>query len=143
MTDYEKYEADVALIKKQNEQYLNEFKVFLKSKGFVDKTIRKHVNNVDFYINTYLCYYEPQNMKCGCHCLSGFLGDWFIRKAMWSSCETIKANCGSIKKFYKLMLDKGYIELDDYAMLEFTIKEEKELWLAAMYDYDNFREVSF
>ncbi|MGX8833614.1 hypothetical protein ACWG0P_05310 [Amedibacillus sp. YH-ame6] len=136
------YEAAVTLIKKQNEQYLKEFKAFLKSKDFVDKTVCKHVDNVDFYINDYLCYYEPQNMSCGCHCLSGFLGDWFIRKAMWSSCEAIKSNCASLKKFYKLMLDKGYIALDDYAMLEFTIQEEKESWLAAMDKYVNLCEES-
>lgn len=133
--NYEEYEKAVEKITKVNEQYLILFQEYLLEKGLKDKTIRNHLNNVSFYINDYLNYYDPQEMVRGCYDISGFLGDWFIRKAMWSSRESIKSTAASIKKFYKCMLEKGHVSKADYQYLVETIKEKMPDWLENMDDY--------
>jgi hypothetical protein len=65
----------------------------------------------------------------GCYQLDGFLGDWFIRKAMWSTPATIKQNITSFKKFYRCMLEKEFIKKEDYEQLIDDIKNEGEEWL--------------
>ena len=114
MNDYEK---KVEKINNENNIYLENFRKWLKNQKLSHKTISHHVNNVDFYINDYLCYYEPQSFKAGYNSIDGFLGDWFIRKAMWSSCANIKSSAASIKKFYWFMLEEGKIFKEDYDCL--------------------------
>lgn len=136
MENFETYEKEVERIKKQNEEYLNAFSKYLEAEGFVDKTIRKHIFNVSFYIDDYLNYYDAQEMDQGCYQISSFFDNWFIRKAMWSSEANIKASCASIKKFYKFMLENEKITILDYKILCETIKAEKASWLKAMRDYE-------
>jgi len=47
---------------------------WLIQKGLVPKTIRKHLNNANLYINNYLNYYEASTMKDDVHSVYGFLG---------------------------------------------------------------------
>jgi len=133
--DYEQFEAQVEEIEKSNRKHLATFETWLKAKGLTDKTINNHINNVDFYINFYLNYYEPQDIRYGCYSIGGFLGSFFIRKALWSSCAQIKSNAASIKKFYACMLENGVVEKDDYANLCQDIKEDMDEWLEAMLTY--------
>jgi hypothetical protein len=130
--DYHEYESAVKEIEKTNRGHIAVFKTWLKEKGLSDKTINNHANNIDFYINHYLNYYDAQDAKAGCYCIDGFLGDFFIRKAMWSSIPQIKSNAASIKKFYACMLEQGVVDNDDYAYLTKDIKDGMNDWLAAM-----------
>ena len=119
-----------------NENHLTGFEEWLKNKGLSPKTINTHVSNVDFYINTYLCYYDSYDVKEGAGRIDGFLGSWFIRKALWSSCAHIKSNAVGIKKFYAYLLEKNVVEQDDYDDLCETIKECMPDWLDKMRRYD-------
>ena len=134
--DYDQYEARVKEIEETNNGHLSTFKIWLKAKGLADKTINSHINNVDFYINQYLNYYDAQEVQAGCYCISGFLGDFFIRKAMWSSCPQIKSNAASIKKFFACMLENGVVGKDDYDNLCEDIKEDMDEWLEDMRSYE-------
>lgn len=67
----------------------------------------------------------------------GFLGDFFIRKAMWSTPVTIKSTAASIKKFYKSMLDHGHVDKESYLILCDDIKENMSDWQAECEDYNN------
>ena len=87
---------------------------------------------MDFYINHYLNYYAPHDVKAGCYSIDGFLGNFFIRKALWSSCTQIKSTAASIKKFYACMLEQGIVKKEDYAYLCEDIKEGMEEWLETM-----------
>ena len=59
-----------------------------------------------------------------------FLGDWFIRKAMWSSPAYVKSNATSLKKFYGWMLETTpSIKKKDYQMVCFIMKEELPFWM--------------
>ena len=134
--DYETYEKERDAIRKVNGLHLQGFEKWLKNNGLSEKTIVRHVSNVDFYINEFLCYYDAQDVREGCYSVSGFLGDWFIRKAMWSSCSGIKSNAASFKKFYAYLLTVNGIEQKDYNVLCSTIKEDLPEWLGEMRRYD-------
>ena len=49
-------------------------------KGLVKKTIRKHLSNVDLYINDYLNYYDITKVEDGMSSVHSFLDGWFIEK---------------------------------------------------------------
>lgn len=129
------YELETQKIVKCNEKYLKMFKDDLKKQGLTEKTIVNHLDNVYFYLNEYLAYYEFKSMEDGCRAISMYLGDFFIRKCMWSSVANIKSTAASIKKFYTYMLNEGFINDEDYAYLINTIKDEKALWIQAYNQY--------
>ncbi|MCO8297448.1 recombinase [Tetragenococcus halophilus] len=136
MEEYENYEAEAEKIREHNEQLLEEFQQWLIDKKLSVKTVNKHTDNIDFYINMFLLYYEPWEAKEGVPLVGNFLGDWFIRKAMWSSIAQIKENIASLKKFYTFMYERGDIDKDTLVYLKETIKEDKDEWISNMMDYD-------
>jgi len=137
MDSYEQYEQDCKKIRKDNEKILNEFENWLSDKKLSPKTIAKHYNNVDFYINTFLLHEEAIEAADGVYDINYFLGYWFIRKAMWSSKSSIKSNATSIKKFYEFMLEKGNINEEAYIELKEEIKNNMQSWLDTMERYDD------
>lgn len=135
--DYEEYER----VKKESEPYLEVFEVSLDEAWLSDKTIRRHVTNIDFYLNVYLLRYDVHRMPEGTALVSSFLGDWFIRKCMRSSPSSIKQYIASLKKFYKCMLAVGKVSANDYACLLETIKEEKDDWIEECVAFDSGEHV--
>jgi len=131
------YDEKVKEIRKQNDLYLEKFVEWLNNKGLSPKTIRNHVGNAEFYINDYLNYYDPTEMSDGCYHLDGYLGDWFIRKCMWSTGSSVKSNAASIKKFYLCMSELGYIEKNDYNYLCDEIKECLDEWVDSVESYNS------
>jgi hypothetical protein len=125
----------------RNEKLLDEFKKWLKAKGLTDKTVEKHFENIDFYINEYLTYYGVQGPEEDIYEINAFLGDWFIRKAMWASKTAIKDYCAGFKKFYKFMEENGRITEEDYKGICDMIKENKSDWLAGLESYDDFDDI--
>jgi site-specific recombinase XerD len=134
--DYETYEKERDAIREINELHLTGFEKWLRSSGLSKKTIEKHISNIDFYINEFLCYYDAEDVQQGCYRVGQFLGDWFIRKAMWASSSGIKSNAASFKKFYAYLLAVNVIEPRDYVILCETIKNELTDWLCAIQRYD-------
>ncbi len=130
--EYKKYERACAKVKENNAKLLALFEQWLSAKGLGKKSIKEHVLNADFYINTFLLYEEAIPANDGAWRISSFLGDWFIRKALWSSRTSIKENAASLKKFYTFMLEKGEIDADDLQELKEAIKEEMDEWLEAV-----------
>ena len=124
--DYEEYEAKCKEIREANTSYLKLFERDIKQLS--PKTVRKHLDNVDFYINEYLLREDALSMKEGISEINGYLGYYFISHCMWSTPAAIKSTAASIKKFYKCMLDHGFIEKAEYDDLCFTIKENMEYW---------------
>ena len=137
--DYQEYEKECAAIREINEFHLSGFKKWLINSGLSEKTVERHVSNVKFYINDYLCYYDSQEVQHGCYCVDQFLGDWFIRKAP-SSRTGIKSFAASFKKFYAFMLAVNVIEQKDFDALCRDIKVGLPEWLDAMKRYDDMME---
>lgn len=136
MEEYEKFAANRKKIRKENEKVLERFQQWLVDKGLSNKTIHRHVDNVDFYINEFLLYDDFEKPEEGVYNVDMFLGYWFIRKAM-ASVSQIKQNITSLKKFYKFMYEKGAISKEALDDMLFTIKEEKSEWFATVARYDD------
>ncbi len=98
---YEEYEEKCREIREQNEKLLKLFENDMASLS--PKTVQKHLDNVDFYINTYLLREEALTMEADVMWLDSFLGEFFIRKCVWSTPGTIKSTAASIKKFYPFL----------------------------------------
>lgn len=130
MMSYEEYEFECQKQRQRNEKFLEIFEKDLLSAGLNVNTVRKHLFNVDFYINTYLLREEPLDMERGCIKIDMFLGYYFIHKCMWSTPGNIKTTAASIKKFYKCMFAHGYNEKNDYKFLCSEIKEGMSEWQA-------------
>lgn len=134
--DREECEKKWNAVREENNRYLDLFADSIK--GLSPKTVRTHMSNVDFYINEFLLRQGALGMAAGVEYIDSFLGDFFIRKCLWSTPTTIRSTAASIKKFYKCMLAHGFIAKGDYDRLCFVIKEEMDVWLeeCATYNVD-------
>ncbi|MGX8850514.1 hypothetical protein [Amedibacillus sp. YH-ame10] len=123
------FDAQVEKMQKQNKQYIDVFEEYLKIQNLSEKTIRQHIEHIDFYINEFLCHYEPKEMCVGCYELSAFFSPFGIGKDVCTSEYNVNLYSASIKKFYKLMCEKGFIKAEDYQHLLKSMKIEKECWI--------------
>lgn len=138
MTKLDEREKQLKENTKRNEDYIKMFEKSLEEKQLTAKTIRKHVSNIDFYLNDYLTYYdEIIKMEDGTQYTRSFLGDWFIRKAMWASKSSIKEMASSLKKFYEYMSALGFVKISDYQEMCYEIKDNMDRYLENLEDYDN------
>lgn len=110
----ENYEIKLEQNKKRNEKYLKEFESWLNNKWLVKKTIRKHLSNTELYLDSFLTYYDITKMEDGINEIDTFFSDWFIRKCMCSSKNSIKETAASIKKFYQCVSEHNYVSKEDY-----------------------------
>lgn len=135
--DIEEYEKQLKEIKEKNKHYLKEFEKYLKDQNLSDKTINNHLNNMQFYLDEYLNYYEPTPMEEGIYDAGLYLSDWFIRKCLWSSKNSIKETAASIKKFYKCMAELGHVDKKEYEELADEIKENMPVYLENLESYED------
>ena len=126
--DYDQYLEECKKIKERNYLLLDLFKDDLIQSGLKDKTISRHLSNVEFYINEFLLYRDAYPMEEGLYVLDDYLGDFYIRKCLWSTPGNIKSTAASIKKFYKSMLVHGEIDKEGYHDLCSLIKDSMEVW---------------
>ena len=116
----------------RNQKFIKEFECWLKKQNLAAKTIRKHINNVDLFLNDYLPYYEGETMEEGVSSVYTFL---------WSSKTSIKETAASIKKFYKCMNELGYIDKEKYNFVNFAIKENMDDFFASLEEYENGEDI--
>lgn len=134
MDDFEKR---VEENEKRNDKYLKMFETYLKKKKLTDKTIRKHISNVDFYLNYYLVYYDVVKMEDGISNVFEFFDDWFIRKSTWASSTSIRENAASLKKFYGYMKECNLVSDEDYSRLCEILKYNMEDFLNSLEEYES------
>lgn len=123
--------------KKKNKKFMKEFEEYLKEKNLKDKTIKKHLSNVDLFINDYLNYYDIETPEEGINSVYSFLSGWFIEKCMWATVYTTKETAASIKKFYAYMSEKGYVKKEDYKELCEELKDNMDEILDTLEAFDN------
>lgn len=126
--DYEQYFKICQSTQETNDLLLELFEKDLVKSGLKEKTINRHLSNVDFFLNEFLVRAGALPMEEGISMLDEYLGNFFIRKCMWSTPANIKTNATSIKKFYKCMLEHRKIEKEDYDFLCSCIKNSMESW---------------
>ena len=123
--------------KKRNKKFMKEFEEYLKEKNLKYKTIKKHLSNVDLFINDYLNYYDIETPEEGINSVYSFLSGWFIEKCMWATVYTTKETAASIKKFYAYMSEKGYVKKEDYKELCEELKDSMDEILEYLDAFDN------
>ena len=133
----ENIEKKIKENQRRNKKFIKEFEEWLKEKSLSDKTIKKHLSNVDLFINDYLNYYDVETAEEGITSVYSFLNGWFIEKCMWATPYTTKEEAASIKKFYAYMSEKGYVEKEDYKFLCEELKDSMDEILDTLEAFDN------
>lgn len=100
-------------ILQQNSSYLHLFESDLQ--GLAPKTIKRHLQNIDFFLNTYLMFDEahPLSMQDGVNSIDDFLG-YFLEEKTYFTDSTKRSFVTSLRKFYKSMLEHGKITPEQY-----------------------------
>ena len=131
------YDQEIEKIRGYNQPILDEFQSWLEKSGLVPKTVKNHVENIDFFAE-YLIYYEPlfKLDEADDGDVFSFLGDWFPRKAMWASKSSMRSNMGSFRKFFRFLRESGRIDGEIEDDVRETLKESKDEFLEAV-EYDD------
>ncbi len=133
MNEANTYNARVRAIRVYNQPLLEDFRSWLEQSGLVEKTVKTHVDNINFFTN-YLVYYDP--LKKLDEADSGdvrmFLADWFPRKAMWASITSVKSNIASFKKFFQWMGETGRVSPETVVDVLTTLKDDRNHFLEAV-----------
>ncbi len=137
MTEYEDYDELCNEIREENQVLLSGFESWMSENGLSKSTVKKHKENIDFYINDFMLYEDPIPATEGIDKVGEFLGYWFIRKAMWASESSVRSNARSIKKFYDFMMERGKVEAEAVKDMKKRVKEELPEWVAAVGRYDD------
>ena len=135
--DCEDYEAACERIRKDNEELLEGFVAMLRSGRLASRTIGTHRDNVDFFINEFLLRVDLIKPSDGIGMVDEFLGDWFIRKAMWSTSRAIKSTATSLHKFYIFLALSGKVSPAELAALKQTILVRLPQWQAMCERYND------
>ncbi len=133
------YDAQVETIQKYNAPILASFQSSLEHTGLAKKTIKNHVDNIDFFTE-YLVSYEPLTRldEADEGDVSAFLLDWFPRKALWASVSNTKQYLASFKKFFQWMGKTQRISPETVEDVLTTLKEERQDFLDAVDDDDSW-----
>lgn len=131
------YEIACEQIRRENEGLLDRFVALLRSQRLAPSTIRKHRENVEFFINEFLLYEEAKRPADGIAEVAEFLGDWFIRKAMWSTPSAIEKNATSLYKFYTFMAALDLVTTEELVGLKQTIVQRLATWRARCEAYND------
>ena len=128
MTD--SYDTKVKAVRAYNRPLLDSFREWLEQSGFAEKTIKAHVENIDFFTK-YLMYYESLKKldEADSSDVWMFLSDWFPRKAMWASPSSVKSNIASFKKFFQWMGETGRVSPEIVVGVLVELKEGREQFL--------------
>jgi len=132
MSSADSYDARVQAIKAYNQPILDDFRAWLEQSGLAEKTVRNHVDNIDFFTD-YLVYNEPLEKldEADGSDVWMFLGDWFPRKAMWASESSVKSNMASFKKFFQWMGETGRVSTETVDDVLSTLKEGRDEFIEA------------
>jgi site-specific recombinase XerD len=138
VSDLIHYDVHVEAIIAHNAPILASNQKSLEQAGLAKKTIKGHVENIDFFTE-YLVYYEPLTRldEADEGDVSSFLLDWFPRKAMWASVSSTKSYLASFKKFFQWMGETKRIPAEVVDDVLTTMKEEREDFLEAVEDDDD------
>ena len=92
------------------EKMLAAFKKYMIDvKGLSGKTVKRHIEHLDFYLNIYLAEYEKVTPINSVESIENFLGNFFVRKNLMSSHTSLKQNGSALKKLYQFLYEAGEI----------------------------------
>jgi len=137
MSSVSDYDAQVEAMKEHNAPILTSFQTSLEQADLAKKTVKSHVENIDFFTE-YLVHYEPLTPldEADEGDVTSFLLDWFPDKAMWASVSSTKSYLASFKKFFVWMGETQRISPDVVEEVLATMKEHRQNFLEAVEDDD-------
>lgn len=114
---------------KMNEYVISLFRGSLAKEEYTSKTIEKHINNVELYLD-FLAFNLEKDYKDGVQsdCLSQFFGYHLIYKCGFKA-NAMKEMSASLKKLYQYLLNNNEISSSDYEEMKFVLKESMEDWI--------------
>ena len=119
---------------------LEKFAQKLMEEGLSDKTINKHLNNINLFLIHYLPYYWDKLSKLDIvdliKAINEYFSYWYIRRVIFSNENSMKSSFTTMKKFFKFTAEIGYIDEKVYKLVAEIIKENKEEWLLMMRNED-------
>ena len=131
------YEIACEASRQKNARLLDDFVGLLRSQRRAPRTIKKHRDNVDFFINEFLLYEDAKGAAEGSGEVDAFLGEWFIRKAMWSTPRALKSSASSLYLFYAFMAALDRVTPSQLAELKQTIALGLPEWQARCERYND------
>lgn len=132
------YDRACEAMREKNAELLNEFTDWLQAQGLSEATVRRHLSNIDLYINHYLLYEQVTAPEDGSYDVGSYLGFWFIRK-VWASEYTTRSNAASLRKFYGFMAERGDIEAEDLTRMNEQIRAGMPGYLTRVRRYNDPR----
>jgi hypothetical protein len=135
--DFAQYEKDCERIRNENEKLLQGFAKHLNKSGIKEKTTRKHCLNIDSFLDYFLLYEEAVSAAKGIDMIGEYLGDFYIRKCMWSSPAQTKLTITSFKKFYAYLSTIGKVTPENLKEMNVRIKAFSADWIEAVRIYND------
>lgn len=128
MIDYkvEDYDKEFKKVEKNNEKLLDLFEKSLE--GLSEKTIDLHLSNAHLFLNEYFYREGLENPVEGAGYVDSFF-DFFVRKCMWSSPNTVKQLAASMRKFYKCLYNNKIVEIEVLEHVLEIIDGGLEYWI--------------
>lgn len=114
-------EETIKAIREENQEYIDLFEKSLKKKKLTDKTIKNHLENIDFYLNEFVTDHYQVGLKEAHLYLDDFYY-YLLQKCLWATSAEIKGVAASIKKFYKCMHENNIITKQELSELTDSIK---------------------
>ena len=113
----------------RDREYYNVFIQSLDKAGVSERTFDTHADNIECFIVDYLEDERDLGVEEGIELVSDFLGEYMLDTSYeLPSLTYFKSMITSVKKFYKCMLDNGYIEIGPYREMIAGIKEHQQEW---------------
>lgn len=128
MIDYDvkDYDKEFQRVEENNKKLLSLFKDSLN--GLSEKTIQLHLSNASLFLNEYFYREGLEDPQEGSSYIELFF-DFFIRKCLWSTPNTVKQLASSIKKFYKCMYQNNVVDINALEDVLLSIKDGLEDWM--------------
>src|SRR5690606_11623423 len=134
MDAYEKRRKE---LESANQPLFHGFHGFLIEKKVGKKVASEHIDRLEFFANVFLIDYQDESLAEGYDEVSGFLGDWFIRKVMWSDEASLAANIETFRMFYDYLRSSGQIDATRHAELRALIDNSEGDWFRYLRRYND------
>ncbi|WP_457556952.1 hypothetical protein [Candidatus Harpocratesius sp.] len=124
-----------------SKQLIKKFEDYLTiEKKLKSETIDKKTSIISFFYEIYLDGYEEMHiLDVDGDIIEDFLGNWYIRKVLSSKKSDVVDILSSFKKFYKFLLDRGYIKQDQYEEILAECKNPKKYYRR----FDSYSKIDF
>lgn len=130
---FEGYDDIAEEVRKNNSKLLSSFESYLLNKESLSKsTVRKYVSALKDYTDIYLLYYRIATVVTDIDEVNGFLDDFYIRKFMWASKNSLKLTSRALKKLYDFLYEAGEISEEDLSLVKGNIIESTKEGIAYM-----------